>query len=129
MAGSLRLKNSFGKRGFGTTRLFGVHPNAATKWRQAVERLALRAVAPHRAARGYVRLGPVVTRAARSARAEWSQRDHSHHPMVTPSQFRTRPIIGIIGVLGCFRCFRDSSLTDPSSALASRPICAQTDLM
>src|SRR5437867_986894 len=27
--------------------------------------------------------GPVVTRTARSARAEWSQRDHSHHQMGT----------------------------------------------
>src|SRR5881296_784008 len=53
------------------------------KWLDAVERLALRAVAPRRAAR---RLRPpVVTRTARSARAEWSQRDHSHHQMGTPS--------------------------------------------
>src|SRR5881397_2753561 len=34
---------------------------------------------------GFVRQGPVLTRAARSARAEWSQRDHSHHQMGTPS--------------------------------------------
>src|SRR5881397_1157077 len=48
------------------------------KWLQAVERLALRAVAPRRAAR---RFRPAVTRAARSARAEWSQRDHSHRSL------------------------------------------------
>jgi len=51
----------------------------------AVKRLALRAVAPRRAARRLRPPGAVVTRAARSARAEWSQRNPSHHQMGTPS--------------------------------------------
>ena len=48
------------------------HPNSAIKWLYAVERLALRAVA--RA--GFVRQGPVVTRAVRSTRTGLSQRDN-----------------------------------------------------
>ena len=39
----------------------------------------------------FVRQGPVMTRAARSARAEWSQGDHSHHQIATPLQCPDAP--------------------------------------
>src|SRR5881296_2524456 len=70
----------------------GVSPALGREAANAVERLALRAVAPRRAARRLGPPGPVVTRSARSARAESSQRDHSHHQMGTPSQCPDAPL-------------------------------------
>jgi len=81
------------------------HPNSAMKWLYAVERLALRAVAPRR----LVRQGPVVMRTARSARAEWSQRDHSCRARhVCPAE---RPAEGS-------RPMRPSCLCQPSRSLS-----------